>query len=112
MASTVGGTSVIGATGADTIGGATPTGGTLSGTFMKGNSLFGLNILINLSTFSLSAFSISFGIDEDANSTGGGGIGGFSRSIDLILAEISAKSSGFMDGLRKRGGIGKLGIAG
>jgi len=80
--------SVIGARGADTIGGATPTGSTFSGTFMKGNSLFGLNILSLLSTFSLSAFSFSPKIDEGVNSAGGG-IGGFSR-LFLAMGNLRA----------------------
>ncbi|KYN14173.1 Transformer-2 sex-determining protein [Trachymyrmex cornetzi] len=97
---TVGVASVIGARGADTIGGATPTGSTLSGTFMKGNSLFGLNIFVSLlSTFSLSAFSFSARIDGGVNSAGGG-ISGFSRSTGLILD--NGKSSGFMGGLTGR----------
>lgn len=101
---------MIGATGADIIGGATPTGGILSGAFMKGNSLFGLNIFVSLlSTFSLSAFSFSPGTDEHANSTGEE-ISGFSRSIGLTLG--NGKSSDFIGGLRKRGGSAKLGIAG
>lgn len=107
---TVGVASVIGARGADTIGGATPTGSTLSGTFIKGNSLFGLNIFVSLiSTFSLSAFSFSARIDGGVNSAGGG-INGFSRSTGLILG--NGKSSGLMGGLEKRGGNGKLGMAG
>lgn len=110
-AGTVGVESMIGggATGADTIGGAM----TLSGTFIKGNSLFDLNIfvILLLSTFSLSAFSFSLKIDGDTNSTGdGGGISSFSRSIGLILDK--GKSSGFIGGFGKRGGIAKLGIAG
>lgn len=105
---TVGVESMIGgATGADTIGGAM----ILSGTFMKGNSLFDLNIfvILLLSTFSLSAFSFSLRI-EGKNSTGGDGITGFSRSISFILDK--GKSSTFIGGLGKRGGIARLGIAG
>lgn len=96
-----------GATGADTIGGAM----TLSGTFMKGNSLLGLNIfvILLLSTFSLSTFSFSLKIDGGTKSIGDG-ISSFSRSIGLILDK--GKSSGFKGGLGKRGGIAKLGIAG
>lgn len=112
MAGTGGVESMIGgATGAVTIGGAM----TLSGTFMKGNSLFDLNIfvILLLSTFSLSAFSFSFMIDGGTNSTGGGGITSFSRSIGLILDKgFGTKSSGFIGGLGKRGGIARLGIAG